>query len=94
VATYAVVTWRGVPASVEASDGAETVTLTLSDRFQQLIDAAAMQLGLHEAEAYMEQWDRTPTAERPGTAREVAEAVAAELEERFPEFIQCAYGMR
>lgn len=94
MATYVVVTWRGVPAGVEASDGTETVTLPLSDRFQQLIDAAAMQLGLHEAEAYMEQWDRTPAAERPGTARQVAEAVAAELEERFPEFIQRAYGMR
>ena len=94
MATYAVVTWRGVPASVEAADGRETVTRPLSDRFQQLIDAAAMQLGLHEAEAYLAQWDRSPPAERPGTAREVAEAVAAELEERFPEFIQRAYGMR
>lgn len=94
MATYAVVTWRGVPASVEAADETETVTVSLSERFQQLIDAAALQLGLHEADAYMAAWDRTPPAERPGTAREVAEAVAAELEARFPEFIQRAYGMR
>lgn len=94
MATYAVVTWRGVPASVEAADGTETVTVPLSERFQQLIDAAAMQLGLDEADAYMAEWDRTPPAERPGRAREVAEAVAAELEARFPEFIQRAHGMR
>jgi hypothetical protein len=94
VATYALVTWRGVPAAVEAADGTETVSRPLSERFQQLIDAAALQLGLHEADAYMAQWERTAPVERPGSAREVAEAVAAELEARFPEFIQRAYGMR
>ncbi len=90
MATYRVIAWRGVPASIEVSDETETVTVPLSERFQMLIDAAAMQLGLHDSEAYIEQWSRGQPEQRPGSAREVAEAVAAELERRFPEFIEQA----
>ncbi|PYN51438.1 MAG: hypothetical protein DMD94_25250, partial [Candidatus Rokuibacteriota bacterium] len=47
MATYQIVVWKDVPAMVEARDEAETVTRPLSDRFQQLIDSVAMQLGIH-----------------------------------------------
>ena len=73
-------------------DGTETVTRELSDRFQALIDSVAMQLGLQDSDAYLEQWTRGAVQERAGTAREVAEAIAAELEDRFPEFIGRAFG--
>jgi hypothetical protein len=92
VATYQIVAWKGIPAVVEARDGTETVTRELSERFQALIDSVAMQVGLQDAEAYLEQWSRGACEERPGTAREVAEAVAAELEGRFLEFIGRAFG--
>jgi hypothetical protein len=91
VATYQVVAWKGIPASVEARDDADSVTVPLSDRFQMLIDSVAMQLGLHDSDAYIELWTREPAEERPGAARPVAEAVAAELEERFPTFIGRAF---
>lgn len=91
MATYQIVAWRGVPASVEARDEGETVTLQLSERFHMLIDSAAMQLGLHEGDAYLEAWGRSEPRERPGSAREVADALAAELEQRFPEFIGLAF---
>jgi hypothetical protein len=91
LATYQVIAWRDVPAMVEARDDAGTVTRPLSDRFQQLIDSAAMQLGVHGEDAYLALWDRGQSRERPGTAVEVAEAVAAELEARFPEFIGRAF---
>jgi hypothetical protein len=87
MATYHIIAWRGVPASLEVHDAAESLTVALSDKFQQLIDSAAMQLGLHDAEAYIEQWSRGEPHERAGSAREVADAVTAELEARFPEFI-------
>ncbi len=90
-ATYHVITWRAIPAAVEASDGNDTVTRQLSERFQMLIDSVAMQLGLHDSEAYIEQWDRSEAQERPGSAEEVADAVAADLEARFPEFISTAF---
>jgi hypothetical protein len=91
MATYHIVNWRGIPASVEARDPSGTVTRPLSERFQMLIDAVAMQFGLHEGEAYIAEWDRGAAAERPGPAETVAAAVVAELEERFPEFAAQAF---
>jgi cvfA/B/C family virulence factor len=91
MATYRVIVWRGIPSAVEASDGADTVTRQLSERFQALIDSVAMQLDLHGSEAYIEQWDRGEAQERGGTAQEVADAVAADLEARFVEFIGSAF---
>lgn len=94
MATYRIVAWRGVPASVEASDASETVTRQLSERFQMLIDSAAMQLGIHESDAYIEQWTRGEAQERPGNAQQVADAVVADLENRFPEFIGQAFRVK
>lgn len=92
MAAYQIIAWREIPAVVEARDGSRSVTRQLSERFQALIDAVAMQLGLQDSDAYLAEWTRSPAAERPGTAEEVAEAVAAELETRFPEFIGRAFG--
>ena len=91
MASYRIVLWRNIPASVEASEGGQTVTRELSERFQMLIDSVAMQLGLHDSEAYIEAWERSEPEERPGTAEEVADAVVADLEARFPEFIATAF---
>jgi Virulence factor len=91
VAQYAVVRWQEIPAVVEAHDGPDAVTLSLSERFQALIDSVAVQFGLEGSEAYLEQWNRSEPGERAGNARAVAEAVAAELEQRFPEFAAQAF---
>jgi len=90
VASYQILSWQGIPAAVEARDGQAVVTRQLSERFQMLIDSAAMLLGHDAAEAYLEAWARSAPVERPGTADEVAAAVAAELEARFPEFAAVA----
>lgn len=86
MATYEIISWRDVPAIVEARDEGQSVTRQLSDRWQVLIDALAMQLGLEGSDAYLAEWSRCAPADRPGTAAEVADAVARELEERFNEF--------
>jgi hypothetical protein len=91
MASYQIIAWKDVPAMVEASDGAETVTRQLSDRFQQLIDSVAMRLGLQDQDAYLDLWARSAVQERSGSATEVADAVVAELEARFPEFIAQAF---
>jgi Virulence factor len=91
MATYQIIAWKDVPAMVEARDETETVTRQLSDRFQQLIDSVAMQLGLQDQDAYLGLWARGAAQERPGRAAEVADAIVAELEERFPEFISGAF---
>jgi hypothetical protein len=89
MASYRIIAWKDIPASVEARDGDDAVMLPLSERFQALIDSVAMQLGIHD-DAYLEQWIATD-GERPGSAREVSAAIAAELEDRFPEFIAAAF---
>jgi hypothetical protein len=91
MATYQVVQWRGIPLVVEAHDGAGAATRALSERFQMLVDSAAMQLGLEGSDEYLAQWGKSAPAERAGTAQEVVDAVAGELEERFPEFIGQAF---
>jgi hypothetical protein len=90
-AQYVIVAWREIPSVVEARDATEAVTIPLSDRFQALIDSAAMQLGLEGSDAYLEAWARSEPQARAGSAREVAEAVAAELEGRFMEFTGRAF---
>jgi hypothetical protein len=89
MASYRIIAWKDIPASVEARDGAEAVTLPLSERFQALIDSLAMQLGVHD-DAYLEHWGATE-GERDGSAREVGAALVAELEQRFPEITARAF---
>ena len=91
MATYQIIAWKDVPAMVEARDATETVTRPLSDRFQQLIDSVAMQLGLQDEDAYLGLWARSEAQERPGSAADVADAIVAELEARFPEIIARAF---
>jgi hypothetical protein len=91
MATYRIIAWRGIPATVEARDDTGSVTRPLSERFQMLIDSAAMQLGLVDSDAYLEHWAGGEEQEREGSADQVAGAVAAELEDRFPEFIGRAF---
>jgi hypothetical protein len=86
MASYEVISWRGVPTVVEARDDCGTVTRSLGEQFQALVDSAAMRLGLSESDEYLASWSRSAPAERAGTAEEVAAAVAADLEARFPEF--------
>jgi len=45
-----------------------------------------MQLGMAGTDAYLDQWEHGDEEKRDGSAREVAEKVAAELEARFAEF--------
>ena len=91
MATYRIIAWRGIPATVEARDADGNVSRPLSERFQMLIDSAAMQLGLVGSDEYLEQWNGGEEQERTGAALEVADAVTAELEARFPEFVASAF---
>lgn len=86
MATYRILYWRDIPSAVEASDGRDHAQHQLSERFQELIDVVALRLSLDGADEYLEQWRRGGEEERPGTAQEVAEVIAAEIEGRFEEY--------
>jgi hypothetical protein len=84
MARYRVMSWRGIPSQIEATDelGARATRL-LPPFFQQEIDRVAMAEGIIESDAYLEGWNWSPEHEREGTADEVAEALREELAEAW-----------
>jgi hypothetical protein len=80
MATYKVLYWQEVPSQVKAEDDEDEVTLPLAPKFMERIDRLAIQRGLDGADDYLAQWKWSDEEERDGSAREVAEAVVAELE--------------
>ncbi len=83
MARYRIVHWKEIPSVVEAADGDRTEREQLSQKFQDLIDALAMRENATAEDAYLEGWGQGEWLERPGSAAEVARAVAAELEQGF-----------
>lgn len=80
MASYQVMSWRGIPSLVKATDEAgSVVSRQLPASFQQGIDRVAMAGGLIDSDAYLEGWTWSAPAKRDGTAEEVAEAAVAEL---------------
>lgn len=83
MARYRIVHWNEIPSMVETADGDATARRQLSQKFQDLIDALAMRENATEGDAYLEGWGQGEWIERSGSPDEVAEAVAAELEDGF-----------
>ena len=80
MARYRVMSWRGIPSQVKATDEAgATATRMLPNKWQQEIDKIAMREDLAGTDEYLEQWGWSAEAQRDGTAEEVVEAVVAEL---------------
>jgi hypothetical protein len=77
---YKVLYWQEIPTQVKAEDDDEDVTMMLDGRFMQQVDILAAKRGLQAADDYLAQWKWSEEEEREGSAREVAEAVKAELE--------------
>lgn len=80
MATYKILYWQEIPSQVSAEDAGDEVRLELPPRFMERIDQLAHQRGLHNSDDYLAQWQWSEEADRTGSAREVAEAVKAELE--------------
>jgi hypothetical protein len=80
VATYRILHWQEIPIQINAVDEVEDVTVMLHDRFMQQVDILAAKRGLQASDDYLAQWKWSEEEEREGSAREVAEALKAELE--------------
>lgn len=78
-----IISWRDIPAQVNAQAGRTRHPLVLSRRFQLAIDRAAMVAGKKTAQDYIGEWRRTS---RPcGDDLEVeATAEAARIEAEYP----------
>jgi hypothetical protein len=80
MATYKILYWQEVPSQVKAEDDQDEVNLPMPPRFMERVDRLAMQRGLQGSDDFLEQWQWSDEEERDGSARDVAAAVAAELE--------------
>lgn len=86
MAKFAIMYWQEIPSLVEANDDGGTHKIQLSEKFQELIDHAAMKRGLAGTDGYLEEWHRGDATERDGSAEEVAKAVSEELEAQYDDF--------
>lgn len=80
MAIYKILYWQELPTQIRAEDDEDDVTLELDGRFLRQVDILAAKRGLQAAGDYLAQWKWSDEAEREGSAREVAEALKAELE--------------
>ena len=80
MATYRILYWQEIPTQIKAEDDLEDVTVLLDEKFMQQVDVLAAKRGLQAADDYLAQWKWSEEEEREGSAREVAEALRAELE--------------
>lgn len=80
MARYRILSWRDIPAQVQATDDTGTrANREMPAWFGQEIDRIAMREGLAGSDEYAAQFAWSKPAERAGTADEVVDAVMAEL---------------
>ena len=80
MSTYQILYWHDIPVQVRAKDAGGRASAELPPRFQEAIDQAAMAAGLIGSDDYTEAFRWGEQQERAGSAREVADALAAELD--------------
>lgn len=83
MATYQILYWHDIPLQVRAGGRRDRVSKPLSPRFQDAVDRAAMVAGYTGTDGYLNLFRWSEAKEQPGTPEEVAEAVAASLEEKY-----------
>jgi hypothetical protein len=82
--SYQVVYWRDIPAQIKLRSEKGRLARSLSPRFQEAIDAAAMRANATGTDDYLEEWRSGPTQQGDGDPEGVADIVAAELEAAYP----------
>ncbi len=81
--TYQILYWHDIPVQVRAGGRRDRVSVPLPDRFQEAADKAAMRAKMTSSDAYIEGLQWGERQEREGTAEQVAQTIAAELEAQF-----------
>lgn len=88
MAEYRIMYWQEIPSVVQTRDGKDKAKRELSQKFQELIDMAAMRRGLEGSDEYLTSWKRGDWETREGTAEEVVAAVEVEIEAQYDAFRQ------
>ena len=77
--------WKEIPVQVQARDDDGVVSRQLDPRFQQGVDAISMFDGSAGADEYLMAWEWGEFSDAQGAATEAAGALAARLDNNFPE---------
>ena len=77
--------WKEIPVQVQAHDDSGAVSRQLHPRFQQAVDAVALFDGSAGADEYLMAWEWGEYTDAGGTATEAADALAARLDDNFPD---------
>jgi hypothetical protein len=83
MATYQILAWQELPAQIRAQDQNDEINVELPLPFQERIDRIATERGVVGTDDYLLGWKWSEPQERPGTARQVVDALVKELEARF-----------
>ena len=85
MAKYKVLYWYDIPLQVRAEDKDGRVNRQLPERFQLAIDEVAMAAKMISDDNYTTGFQWQSAQEKEGSAKDVAEAVIAELDAQFAE---------
>ena len=85
MARYQILYWEHIPLGVKATDVNGTVRENLPARFQEAVQRASSQAGHDSTAAYTSMFKWGKEQEQDGSAKEVASAVAKELDETWDE---------
>ena len=84
MASYRVMSWRGIPSQVQATDDTgATVSTMLPAFFMQEIDRVAMAEGVDGSDEYLDAWVWSDEMTREGTADEVAQGIMFVIRDDF-----------
>lgn len=78
-----IVYWRDIPAQVIVGKGRRGSKRQLPERFEQAIDRAAMKVGAADSDAYLAEWRKSEPFEVAGDPQQIADAVAASLNNEY-----------
>jgi len=78
-----IVYWRDIPAQVIVGKGRRAAKVQLPERFEQAIDRAAMVSGAAATDDYLSEWRKDPGPIIEGSAQEVADQIAADLDATY-----------
>lgn len=81
---YQIIYWRDIPSQIKAKVKRNRLSRPLSDRFMQIIDAAAMQSGDTDTDDYLAQWRPSDWQPIEGEPNAFLDALVAKIEADFP----------
>ena len=84
IVTYQIVYWRDIPAQIKLRSEKGRLARSLSPRFQEAIDAAAMRANATDTDDYIEEWRTGQTQQGEGDPESMADILVAELEAAYP----------